>query len=197
MFICLAHRIPAEFESLEVHQNYLTLHSLSEDASQMIKVQCCVCSTEFDIYPSRYELSKYKVFFCKRACKDAAQVKPEEDRREAKLACNRRAKDKKYAKRRAMLDEEKMKRGCVDCGYNKHPAALEFDHRNPSEKKFSIGAGWNRGLDQLLKEIAKCDVRCGNCHAIKTAEARHGVIAKKPRRALRWVYSRISEIAST
>ena len=160
----------------------------------MIKVQCCGCATVFDIYPSRYQLSKYKVFFCCRACKDTAQVKPVEERLEAKRACNRRAKDKKYAARREMLNREKQRRGCVDCGYDKHPAALEFDHRDPGEKEFSIATGWNRSLDQLLREVAKCDVRCGNCHAIKTAEARHGIVAKKPRRTLGWVHSQISRI---
>jgi hypothetical protein len=56
----------------------------------------------------------------------------------------------------------------LDCGYNGHPVALHFDHRNQGEKSFKISSGLNRNLNSLLAEIAKCDVRCANCHAIKT-----------------------------
>ncbi len=65
----------------------------------------------------------------------------------------------------------KLKSGCVDCGYDKHPQALQFDHVR-GEKSFSISNSLTRSLDVLLAEVAKCEVRCANCHAIKTAERR-------------------------
>lgn len=74
-----------------------------------------------------------------------------------------------YAKRTALIRGVKTQRGgCMDCGYNDNPVALDFDHRNPDEKLFAIGAGRNRSLDTLFLEMAKCDVRCANCHRIKT-----------------------------
>lgn len=54
---------------------------------------------------------------------------------------------------------------CQQCGYDRHPAALTFHHRDPSEKKFHIGRGkGSRSMKQLLEEIAKCDLICENCH---------------------------------
>ena len=43
-----------------------------------------------------------------------------------------------YKERRTALDTIKTQSGCVDCGYNEHPAALQFDHIDPKTKKFSI-----------------------------------------------------------
>ena len=60
---------------------------------------------------------------------------------------------------------------CVDCG-NKDPRVLEFDHRNPEEKKFGVAYMVRNefGWETIMKEIQKCDVRCSNCHRIRTHE---------------------------
>lgn len=56
---------------------------------------------------------------------------------------------------------------CVDCGFD-NILALEFDHIRDKEINISdaICNGW--GLDRLKVEIEKCEVRCANCHNIKT-----------------------------
>lgn len=62
---------------------------------------------------------------------------------------------------------------CVDCGET-DVRCLTFDHRNPKEKKANISVLVSKGagLKKLASEIAKCDVRCANCHAKKTAVER-------------------------
>jgi hypothetical protein len=56
---------------------------------------------------------------------------------------------------------------CVDCGED-DPLVLEFDHRG--DKSFEVAyAVRNRGWQQVLDEIEKCDVRCANCHRRRTA----------------------------
>lgn len=75
-----------------------------------------------------------------------------------------------YKLRRKVIDQIKLWFGCVDCGYREHPAALSFDHRDPDEKWFKIASSCSRNWIDLLAEMAKCDVRCSNCHAIKTFE---------------------------
>lgn len=70
---------------------------------------------------------------------------------------------------RAWLDAYKMRRGCFDCGYNQHPAALDFDHVVAGKKK-NVSACSN--LDEAIIEIEKCVVRCANCHRIR--HSKHG-----------------------
>ena len=76
----------------------------------------------------------------------------------------------------AKIHAYQLEKGCADCGYNKHPAALEFDHLPGTEKLFNIGEEiGNRSVESIWLEIAKCDVVCANCHAIRTAERRKRV----------------------
>lgn len=82
---------------------------------------------------------------------------------------------KNRAKRRGEMDEIKLARGCIDCGYNLAPEALHFDHRDPAEKEFSVGLRIWSSWAKLLVEMAKCDVRCANCHAIRTRRMGHHV----------------------
>ena len=60
---------------------------------------------------------------------------------------------------------------CVDCG-EKDPRCLQFDHRDRTLKEFNVSKmirdGY--GIDRMLAEIVKCDVRCANCHAKRTCE---------------------------
>lgn len=59
---------------------------------------------------------------------------------------------------------------CVDCGAT-NPVVLEFDHRDTSTKYKIVslmifqGYAWSR----IQEEINKCDVRCANCHRIRTS----------------------------
>lgn len=76
-------------------------------------------------------------------------------------------KKKHGLENRQRLSQIKLERGCVDCGYNLHPAALDFDHVR-GVKLFGIGSKFQKSWKVLLEEIAKCDVRCSNCHRIRT-----------------------------
>jgi hypothetical protein len=53
---------------------------------------------------------------------------------------------------------------CIVCGYNKCIRALDFHHRNPSEKKFSLSTPDSHKINDLIIEINKCDLLCANCH---------------------------------
>lgn len=58
---------------------------------------------------------------------------------------------------------------CVDCGFS-DPRALQFDHVR-GEKFDAVSMMVRRGfsLRMIITEVEKCDIRCANCHAIKTA----------------------------
>lgn len=56
---------------------------------------------------------------------------------------------------------------CVDCGES-DLIVLEFDHRG--NKEFNVSSMMRgHSLENVKKEVAKCDVRCANCHRRKTA----------------------------
>ena len=58
---------------------------------------------------------------------------------------------------------------CVDCGES-DPGVLDFDHLRDKKANISTlvqsGVSWG----SLSDEIAKCDVRCANCHRRRTAK---------------------------
>jgi L-lactate utilization protein LutB len=69
---------------------------------------------------------------------------------------------------RQWLRQYKSKLCCIKCGES-HPACLQFHHRDRENKSFGIGSFIGRthlSIKRLKKEIDKCDVLCGNCHAI-------------------------------
>lgn len=99
------------------------------------------------------------------------------------LSCNAETKKKWYNKNketqinRVYLNKIKIQskildylkdNPCVDCKES-NLIVLEFDHI--SDKKHNISNMVQRGnsWDTILKEIEKCEVRCANCHRIKTA----------------------------
>ena len=59
---------------------------------------------------------------------------------------------------------------CVDCGET-DPTVLTFDHTR-GEKRYNIADMLSRGLgvESIRAEIERTEVRCFNCHAIRTHE---------------------------
>lgn len=64
-------------------------------------------------------------------------------------------------------------RPCTDCGRTFPPAAMQWDHLPGTEKLGAIGSGLRfLGRAKVLEEIAKCELVCTVCHAIRTHERR-------------------------
>lgn len=56
---------------------------------------------------------------------------------------------------------------CEKCGYDEYIGALEFHHKDPSQKKFGISRAKLRKFDQkIIEELDKCDMLCANCHRV-------------------------------
>jgi hypothetical protein len=59
---------------------------------------------------------------------------------------------------------------CLDCGGRFHFVVMDFDHRDPLQKKFQISTMLGtRSWATIETEIAKCDLVCSNCHRLRTA----------------------------
>jgi len=86
---------------------------------------------------------------------------------------------KKCSDERVNAHRRKKKQWCIDylggkcqaCGYNKFSGALEFHHRDPSQKEFQFSQYQRTTYERLKQELDKCDLLCSNCH-----KEAHGVL---------------------
>ena len=82
----------------------------------------------------------------------------------------KRARVKNYrARNRRYVEQHILRNPCVDCGLL-DPLVMEFDHI--SGKKIAEVSNLVRNaapLSVIVAEIAKCVVRCANCHRRRTA----------------------------
>lgn len=94
---------------------------------------------------------------------------------EKKRACqrawySRNAKSEYQRIRRRKLELfefiRSLKVRCAFCGYDAHPAALDFHHEGDKDITLAHAArqGWSR--PRILAEVAKCVVLCANCHRV-------------------------------
>ena len=94
-----------------------------------------------------------------------------------------RIKGRKIARRRIYLDGGKQARydivlqaklaigKCVDCDFpcNEYThVCFAWDHLDPTTKRFSLSKAVKHDPQEIIDEIAKCELVCHNCHAIRT-----------------------------
>ena len=82
----------------------------------------------------------------------------------------KKARAQRYrARARSLIDAYLAAHPCVDCG-EADPIVLEFDHvRDVKARDVSALAYEGAPEARIVAEIAKCDVRCANCHRRRTA----------------------------
>ncbi len=104
-------------------------------------------------------------------CRVCSKIKSKEFyRKNRKANIQKAAKHKKkiMAENAVKIIEVLSESACVDCGYRGHPAAMDFDHVR-GKKSRSVSAMLAHSWANIEEEIAKCEIRCANCHRIKTA----------------------------
>jgi len=58
---------------------------------------------------------------------------------------------------------------CADCGSRFDVCAMDFDHRDPGAKRYTVTRMVGKADTQaILEEVAKCDIVCANCHRLRT-----------------------------
>ncbi|MEO5664191.1 MAG: hypothetical protein ABIR39_12985 [Nocardioides sp.] len=70
-------------------------------------------------------------------------------------------------------DQLKLALGCADCGWKEWARGLDWDHAR-GKKLHGIATLINDRwpVEAIIRETAKCDVACANCHRIRTCERR-------------------------
>lgn len=83
----------------------------------------------------------------------------------------RTAKEKREVQE--MLGTLKEKSGCIDCNNTFPFYILDFDHVY-GKKVSNIGQMIDYfSIEDILKEVSKCDIVCSNCHRERTYRRKH------------------------
>lgn len=101
---------------------------------------------------------------CRECNRKRARAYYERNRDAHKQRCaelKRARRDENHQRMVSLLREQ----ACIDCG-SRDPLVLEFDHRE--NKRWNISRMYTHSWATIVKELAKCDVRCANCHRRKT-----------------------------
>ncbi len=75
--------------------------------------------------------------------------------------CANKRESARYWEKRAFVDAQRTK--CAKCG-DTRSYVLDFHHKDPKEKSFTIGALSKGSEKALQEEIDKCICLCSNCH---------------------------------
>lgn len=132
--------------------------------------QCYKCKETKDV--SGFHKNKNKADGLQNYCKSCAKTRnaeyyratPERNpqRREAHMRARKRARD--------FVVQYLADRTCVDCG-ECDTIVLEFDHvRGEKSDNIARMVVAGRPTEMIEQEIAKCEVRCANCHRRVTAQ---------------------------
>jgi len=104
----------------------------------------------------------------KKAAKAAAQKRWYEKNKEKHVA-NAMARKKAQAEiARLHIRKVKEDSGCVDCKTKYPYYVLQFDHLGDKEYTIADMVQSGYSVNTIDKEIAKCEIVCANCHAIRT-----------------------------
>lgn len=124
----------------------------------MIQCSCC------NLYKHEHEYYNGKKK-CK-ICHSDSSRRWRMNRSEQEITEHKKRERERKIEQITRLMQIKMETGCIDCG-NRNPLCLDFDHQHSKVKNLSdmCGGKW----EKIEYEISKCEVRCSNCHRIKTA----------------------------
>ena len=81
-------------------------------------------------------------------------------------------------KKRNIIHQFKDK-PCSDCGIKYPHYVMDLDHKNPKDKVRNISDFLRDGtLQELSKELLKCELVCSNCHRERTHSQNHYMYRK-------------------
>lgn len=119
-------------------------------------------------FPPRHKGGADLQHWC-RACFAALNATYYATHRETEILRLRRNVERNRAENQRRLLEYLSTHPCVDCAEG-DPVVLEFDHLRDKRVEVSVLANSGARWPLVEAEIAKCAVRCANCHRIRTGQ---------------------------
>ena len=130
---------------------------------------CLHCREEKEIGEFYFAAARGKRHVYCKSCKIAYNKRHYRENKQRYIDLVMQKKRERLPDNRSNLWKYLLANPCIDCGET-DLIVLEFDHLDPLTKTANISEmmssyTWKR----IRKEIDKCEVRCANCHRIKTA----------------------------
>lgn len=121
---------------------------------------------EFSFRDKNLEIRKERCRVCDKEYHDEYYSK----NRDKEIQRSGVARDIARNRNREYLIDYLANHPCIDC-YETDIVVLEFDHITNNKYKSIAEMAWScHSIKSIEKEIAKCVVRCANCHRRKTAK---------------------------
>ena len=118
------------------------------------------------------------------------------------MANVRQRSNRVRAENKTLLEQFLLDHPCVDCGES-DLRVLDLDHDDRDDKLTEVGRLIASGLSwqRIAAEIAKCSVRCANCHRRRTAEQlgywRHDAELRRREGLTVWAQNRLKRLLAT
>ena len=134
-----------------------------------MKKICARCKLSLDFSEFNWKIKNIKkASYCKKCSREYIKSHYESNREYYLNKAKNRNSNLKQILQKYLIEYLKT-HPCVDCG-EINLLTLEFDHRERGKKSYNVSYIMRNSmtLNHLIIEINKCDVRCANCHRIKT-----------------------------
>lgn len=136
----------------------------------MKKCRECGKAKKDSEFSFKYKVKNIRGTICKH-CQRIYHKKYYEDNIEAYISKAKRNSIRYRSERYKFIVDYLLSHPCIDCGET-DPVVLEFDHVN-GKKLYQISRMTNHSIENITKEIKKCEVRCANCHKRRHANLRN------------------------
>ena len=138
---------------------------------ELLRCRKCGEMKPWTEFPRRGKDSDRLQTWCK-TCFSAYKAERHQRNHAREMARIRRNQLIQVATNRAQIATYLQSNHCVDCGES-DPIVLDFDHvRGTKLHEVSLMVANGYPWAKILEEIAKCEVRCSNCHRRVTARRR-------------------------
>lgn len=137
---------------IDSHSSMICIECQKNNFSLDRVLKCKFCNRDFNCN------EKGRIF-----CSDSCRSK--DNWSKTKISWSKARKTRGKQRRKQLLDLHQHK--CCLCGYNKDEG-LCFHHIDQKTKLFTLDQTnlYQKPLDKILLEVAKCRLYCQNCHAI-------------------------------